>query len=341
MPSPSRSTSTLRNLSNTFLVLLAGTCAACGRQDRSAPPTADGDSASAPSRARGKADRTTKEYRLAGVVRGVDRETGQVRIHHDEIPGFMPAMTMPFSIKDQNVISKLKVGNAVEGTLRVEEEDGAVSDYELIDLAVVATMSEAESTPGQELTVGLVGGEPTLTIKPKTLDVGEVVPDFSMTDQDGKSLKLSDLRGDVVALTFIYTRCPLPDFCPMMDRKFSELSRRISLSPSRSGKIRLISLSFDPEHDVPDVLKKHAALRGATPPLWTYAVASHDELAKIAPKLGLIYGPGRDEIMHNLCTAVIDAQGKLARLDVGTSRNKWNPDDVLKTIDGLLPPRND
>lgn len=142
-----------------------------------------------------------------------------------------------------------------------------------------------------------------------------------MTTQDGKVLRLADLRGKVVALTFIYTRCPLPDFCPLMDRKFSALAQSISAFPERAKHIRLISLSFDPEHDTPDILRKHALIRGATPPLWSYAVASHEELAKIAPALGLFYGPTQGEIAHNLCTAIIDRQGKLARVEVGTQRN--------------------
>ena len=101
------------------------------------------------------------------------------------------------------------------------------------------------------------------------------MPDFTMTSQDGKTVKLSDLRGNVVVLTFIYTRCPLPDFCPLMDRKFSELAQRLSAFPSVPRKVRLISLSFDPEHDTPELLRKHAQVRGAAPPLWSYAVASH------------------------------------------------------------------
>ena len=104
-----------------------------------------------------------------------------------------------------------------------------------------------------------------------------------MTGQDGKTFKLSDLRGEVIVLTFIYTRCPMPEFCPLMDRKFSELAQHVSAFPKRAKEIRLLSLSFDPENDTPEVLRKHAALRGATPPLWSYAVASHEELARIAP----------------------------------------------------------
>ncbi|ODT97816.1 MAG: hypothetical protein ABS79_06905, partial [Planctomycetes bacterium SCN 63-9] len=243
---------------------------------------------------------------------------------------------------DLQLLNKLKVGDKVEGTLHVEEANGLVKDYALKNLSVVTPAAESNSAdeatpPQQELVVSFAGGSPTLKVKAKTLEVGEAVPDFEMTGQDGKTFKLSDLRGNVVGLTFIYTRCPLPDFCPLMDRKFSELSQKITLSPKRASHIRLISLSFDPEHDTPEVLRQHARIRGANPPLWSYAVASHGELAKIAPRLGLVYGPGRDEIMHNLCTAIIDPEGKLARLEIGTSRNKWEATDLIKTIYSLIP----
>jgi protein SCO1/2 len=318
-------------------------CPACGRQDDGAlaPPASALNPGSKATPSGKKVGRTTKDYKLVGVVKGVDEETKQVRIRHEEIPGFMGAMTMPFTIKDLQVLTKLHVGDTVEGRLRVEEEDGLVADYELSDLVVTAPEVAAKEAPEQELVVSLAGGTPSLRVKPKALEVGEVVPDFTMTDQDGNAFKLSSLRGKVVALTFVYTRCPLPDFCPLMDRKFSELAQRIALSPKRSGRMRLISLSFDPDHDTPEVLKKHATLRGANPPLWTYAAASHDQLAGIAPRLGLVYVPGRDEIMHNLCTAVIDGEGKLARLEIGTGRNKWDPTDLLKTMDPLAASAND
>ncbi len=96
-------------------------------------------------------------------------------------------------------------------------------------------------------------------------------------------------------------------------------------------------MSFDPENDTPEVLRKHAAMRGATPPLWTYAVASHDQLAGLAPRLGLFFGPDGKEIAHNLVTAIIDPRGKLGRLEVGTGSNRWDTADFLKTIYALLP----
>ncbi len=271
------------------------------------------------------------DYKLEGTVRSVAPESGRVLIRHREIPGFMKAMTMPFEPADPSILGLLNPGDQVEGTLHVEKQDGAVRDFRLRDLKVT------KAAPPRTLVVDVSKGKAQLREAPRRLEVGEPVPDFTMTGQDGKPLKLSDLGGKVVVLTFIYTRCPMPDFCPLMDRKFSELAQHLSGFPDRAAGIRLISLSFDPEHDTPERLRKHAAMRGAVPPLWTYAVASHEELAKIAPRLGLFFGPDGQEIAHNLCTAVIDRDGKLARLDVGTQPNRWGTAEMLKTIYALLP----
>jgi protein SCO1/2 len=273
----------------------------------------------------------TVDYSLTGIVRAVSPGNGQVLIYHREIPGFMKAMAMPFEPADPAILEVLRVGDEVEGILHVEKQDGAVRDYKLRDLKVT------KPAPAKTLVVDVSKGKALLRENPPRLQVGEPVPDFTMTGQDGKPFKLSDLRGKVIALTFIYTRCPMPDFCPMMDRKFSELAQHLGAFPNRSKDIRLISLSFDPEHDTPEVLRKHAVMRGAVPPLWSYAVATHEELAKIAPRLGLFFGPDGQEIAHNLCTAIIGPDGKLARVAVGRVPNAWGTAELLKTIYPLLP----
>jgi protein SCO1/2 len=271
------------------------------------------------------------DYTLKGVVTRVEADTGHVRIRHEEIPNFMPAMTMRFAYKDRALLADLREGDEVEGKLHVESVDGSVRDYELRDLAV------SKPAPTQPMVIDFSGGKAQLRPAPRQLQAGDQVPDFAMTMQDGKVVKLSQLRGKVVVLTFIYTRCPLPDFCPLMDKKFSALSQSISAFPARAKYIRLISLSFDPEHDTPAVLRKHALIRGASPPLWSYAVATHEELAKVAAGLGLVYGPAQNEVIHNLSTAVIDRDGKLARLEVGTQPNRWETADLLKTVYSLIP----
>jgi protein SCO1 len=306
----------------------------CSRSDRQRTEATEAG-------ARAPADRASKpvesaevkEYVLKGEIRKVEKEAGEVVIRHEAIPGFMAAMTMPFRLEDQALLEELKPGDEVEGKLRVELENGQTKDYRLINIAVTRPALAAP------MVLDLAGGTPRLRPKPKRLEPGDPVPDFAMTGQDGKPIRLSDLRGHVVALTFIYTRCPLPDFCPLMDRKFADLARSIEVFPQRAEKIRLISVSFDPDHDTPEVLRKHAQIRGGTPPLWTFAVASHEELSRIIGALGLIYGPGKNEIIHNLCTAIIDPQGKLVRLEVGTQSNKWSSADLLKTIYSQIPAR--
>ena len=272
-----------------------------------------------------------KEFHLVGEVKQVDQEAREITIRHEKIDGFMEAMTMPFRVLDQAVLDDARPGDQVEGKLEVQQENGLPKSYQLVDLKVV---KPARAAP---LVLDLSGTAPQLRVMPKRLEPGDLVPDFTLTGQDGKSFRLKDLRGYVVVLTFVYTRCPLPDFCPYMDRKFADLAMPISAFPERAAKIRLLSVSFDPDHDTPEILRKHARIRGALPPLWQFAVASHGELAKITAQLGLVYGPGKDEIIHNLCTAVIDQKGRLARLEVGTQRNKWSSADLLKTIYSLIP----
>ncbi len=169
---------------------------------------------------------TTADYMLKGVVRAVSPETGRVLIRHEKIPGFMDAMTMPFQPADESILGLLHPGDQVEGILHVEKQDGAVRDYQLRDLKVTKPAAP------KALTVDVSKGKVQLRQQPPRLQVGEEVPEFVMTGQDGRPIKLSDLRGKVVVLTFIYTRCPMPDFCPLMDRKFSELAQHLALSPS-------------------------------------------------------------------------------------------------------------
>jgi protein SCO1/2 len=260
-----------------------------------------------------------------GVVRLVDRSEGVVSVDHEDIPGLMPAMLMDFRPQDPALLDDLVVGDEVVGTLRLDRDDrGQVNRMDLVDLAVSRPALAGPAT------------QPDLDTLPPAvpeLEPGQPVPDFEMTTQDGNSLRLIDLRGKVVVLTFIFTRCPQPEFCPMMDRKFAALADRVARSPERADRVRLLSVSFDPEHDSPEVLAAHAGRVGASPPLWTFAVASHDELAKVAQPLGLSYIPMTNQIQHSLSTAVIAPDGTLSRLEKG---NRWEPGDLDAELRPLL-----
>ena len=280
---------------------------------------AAGCDAAHPSAAAPGADRplpaaTRADYKLTGVVRRVDLDAGEVAIKHDAIPGYMGRMTMSFPYRDRELLADLRPGDEVEGTLRVWGDRS-----ELVDLVVTRP-------------VPALAGPPPAASKPKVLELGQEVPDFAVTTQEGEPLRLSDLRGKVVALTFIYTRCPVPDFCPLVDRKFAELAERVRGLPGWSREVRLLSVSFDPEHDTPEVLARHARLKGANPPLWAFAVASHAELAKVAGPLGLDYAPAGGEVVHNLVVAVVGPDGRLA----WRAGRTWTPVEAVRAMKPLV-----
>ncbi len=268
---------------------------------------------------------TSSDYQLVGVVEAVDRDAGEVTIHHEDINGFMRAMTMPFRVAAPAMLDDVRPGDEVEGTLQVGSDGSRLVALDVTRPALAGP-----------ITLGMSDGSIRLAPAPTRLEPGQPVPDFAMTTQEGRTRRLSDFRGRVVVLTFIYTRCPMPEFCPLIDRKFGELAGLVGAVPSRAGRVRLLSVSFDPEHDTPDVLARHARARGAEPPLWTFAVAGHDEIRKVASRLGLTYGPGEDEIVHNLSIAVIAPDGRLVRLESGSAAGRWTPSDMLGTIQTAL-----
>ena len=242
-------------------------------------------------------------------------------IDHEEIPGLMPAMLMDFRVEAPGLLDDVIAGDEVVGEIRADyDERGVLKGIALVDL-VVARPALAAIPASRPVS--------------RVLEPGDPVPDFAVTTQSRETLRLSELRGDVVVLTFVYTRCPLPDYCPLMDRRFAELAERLGRSADRADRVRLLSVSFDPEHDTPAVLAEHARRVGAEPPLWTYAVADHDELRRVAGPLGLSYAPMTGEIRHSLSTAVIAPDGTLAVLELG---NGWEVAALDAEVRALATP---
>jgi protein SCO1 len=296
------------------LIVVVAVAAGCGR----APAPSGPAPVPIPATATATGETT---FRLKGIVQDVDLDAGVVAIAHENIPGLMKAMTMEFTPKDRSNLRELGPGDEVEGPLVVSRTEGGITDYNLLSLKVTRRGIGKVDRPE----------------RPALLKPGELVPDFEMTTQDGKRVKLSELRGNVVVLTFLYTRCPLPDYCPALDAKFRRLAERLGTVKARAEHVRLLSVSFDPEHDTPEVLRAHAAMQGARPPLWTFAVASHEELRRVIGRLGLVYAPTANQIIHSVSTAVIAPDGTLAQLVSGEAGKSWKPDDLLPTILAHLP----
>ena len=164
------------------------------------------------------------------------------------------------------------------------------------------------------------------------LEPGEAVRDATLVDETGTRHRLEDWRGTVLAVTFIYTRCPLPNFCPVMDRHFRAVQEQVRTDPALRGGVRLLSVSFDPEHDQPGVLAKHAANLGADPAVWHFLTGNREDVDAFAAQFGVAVmrdAATPDEIVHSLRTAIIDGEGKLMTTLGGS---EWAPADLVAEI---------
>ena len=256
-----------------------------------------------------------KQYELKGQVLGIKPEEREVLIKHEDIDSFMPAMTMPFKVRDPKLLDGLTPGDLVSATLIVAETD--------------AHLSALKKTGHAELDVP--PAPPSASSGFELLKPGEVVPDQLLVDQNGKPRPLSTLRGHRLALTFIYTRCPLPDFCPLMDRNFQAVQREIKKTPALAD-VRLVSVSFDPQFDTPPVMKAHAERLEADPLIWTFMTGDREEITRFAARFGVTVERAEKnpiDITHNLRTAIIDAEGRLVKVHTGTS---WTPADLLADL---------
>jgi protein SCO1/2 len=253
-----------------------------------------------------------RRYPLVGQVIAVNSDRQEITVKHDDIRGFMPGMTMPFRVKDAAQVAASKPGDLIRATLVVEDTRGYLEN--------IAKTGEAPLPEG-------AANRP-----PPILEPGAEVPDAEFVDQDGRTRRLSDWKGQVRAVTFVYTRCPLPDFCPLMDRHFAAVQKALQTDDRLASRVHLFSVSFDPDHDTPKVLKQHADRVGADPEIWTYLTGSRDAIDRFAGAFGvaIMREDGKmTEIIHNLRTAVIDADGRLIRILNG---NEWKPEELLAAI---------
>ena len=264
-----------------------------------------------------------KEYQLSGQILAIkaDGEHGpEVVVKHGDIKGFMPAMTMPYQVKDKALLADKQPGDLVTATLVVGETEAHLS-------TLTKTGHAALETP------------PPALDQPDILEAGQQVPDALLVDQDGKPMPFSSLRGHRVALTFMYTRCPLPDFCPLMNRNFAATQDAVQQTPSLSD-VRLITMTLDPQYDTPKVLKGQAGLYKANPAVWSFVTGEPKEVARFSSAFGIYVEPdkeNKDQIIHNLRTAVIDAEGKVVKVQSG---NYWTPAELVADLEATTAPRH-
>lgn len=266
--------------------------------------------------ASGCGPRSTNErtYVLQGQVLSVEGDRLQASIKHEEIKGLMPAMTMPYKMKDAKVLEGVKPGDLINAKLTIVLNDAFLSDVKKVGEAPLEKPSAEAPAPAPS---GL-----------ELLKPGDAVPSVRFVDENGRNRAFSSFKGSTVLITFIYTRCPLPTFCPMMDRHFAAIQKAIESDPSLS-KVHLVSVSFDPLTDTPPVLKKHARELGADPARWTFLTGDRDTIDRFSARFGVSVSRALNDprdISHTLRTAIVDPDGKLAKVYVG---NEWTPNQVL------------
>jgi protein SCO1 len=277
-----------------FLLLLTLVTAACGGG------TTSGD---------------RREYTLQGQVLSIESDLKQAVIRHEEIAGFMAAMTMPYSVADPKEYESLSPGDLITATLIVEPTRAYLQDVKKVGSA---PLEGAAAAPGASSGFELI-------------KVGSPVPNQTFVNQDGKSVSLDSFRGDALIVTFIYTNCPMPTMCPLMDTNFAKIQAKLK-EQNNLLKAHLLSVSFDPQVDTPPVMKKHAESLGADPRLWSFVTGDRDEIDKWASGFGVSISRAMNDprdITHNLRTVLLDRQGNLVQVYNG---NEWTPEQVLADV---------
>jgi protein SCO1/2 len=278
---------------------------ACGKRDAAVPAKASAPSANA------------KRYDLRGVIRGVDAQKREVTVEHQKIPGYMDAMTMSFPVRDDpQVFEILRAGDRIEAKLVVDE-----GDYWLEQILTKGFVPSASGTPAPLPTVRVLTPEPN-----RGVAVGDPIPDFALTDQTGRTVRLSQMRGEPVAVTFLYTRCPIATACPLTAARFAKLDSLLKAK----GFGKLLTITVEPEHDTPKVLAEYASHLGADPARWKFLTGDPKAVADVASCFGVIYYPDKGQVVHAQAVAVVDPKGRLATIYYG---DNWDAENVFRDLE--------
>lgn len=261
----------------------------------------------------------SQSYPVRGVVVGTDPANHEVLLKHDAIQGLMPAMTMPYRLEDPSVLSELHPGDLITATLLADHDDAGPTNLRLNSIVVIA-QARPDYKPAVIYHVPAKGDD---------------VPNFTLLNQSGHTIDLKQFRGKVILMTFIYTRCPLADFCPRMSHNFADIDKTLQSDPPLYKDTHLLSVSFDPAYDTPKVLRSYgSAYTGnyvkETFQHWEFAAPSVAELPSMEQFFDIGVTPGQNgTLQHSLSTVVIGKDGKIAAF---WPTNDWKVQDVLAAI---------
>jgi len=253
-----------------------------------------------------------KRFDFKGKVVAVEPEKHSVTVSHEDVKGYMPAMTMPFTVRNESDLMILAPDDEITATLVV---DGKQTWLE--ELIITRQSVTTAAMPGVQMA-----------------KEGDEVPNFTLRNQDNREIHIQNYRGRTLLLTFIYTRCPVPDYCTLMSDNFAQIDRTLSQDAALYEKTHLLSISIDPSYDTPQVLRSYGAAhteryQNETFAHWEFAGGTTEQVKKIAEYFGLTYFPENDQIIHALRTVIINPDGKVAKIYTG---NEWKVEDVVAEI---------
>ena len=263
-------------------------------------------------------------FTVKGVVKSIEEDLSSARIDHEEIPGYMQAMTMPFTIGDVDEWTSIQAGDPISFLLHVTDERSWIDGVEKTP-EEVPTLEELSKTapwrPVREV---------------EFLQVGDELPDYPLTNQLSQAISTHQFRGKVLALTFIYTRCPLPDFCPRMNHQFMAAQRALKEASAETESYHFLSVSFDPVHDTPERLQFYANAYQHDPKQWSFATGELIEIDALTEQFGLVFYRSEDSLLdwdHNLRTILIDQEGIIREILIG---NQWKGEELAEKMQSLF-----
>lgn len=258
-------------------------------------------------------------FPLKGEVIAIDTARLRITIAHEEIPDYMAAMVMPFKVRDRELFEGFEPGDSVQATLAVSRTESW--------LATLSLLRRGEAP--EELTTG------NIQLK-RLYKTGDTLPDLRLLNQDGAPVYFSSFRGKAVAVTFIYTRCPLPEFCIRMSDYFAKIQKALTSDSRLSGRWHLVTVSFDPRFDTPRVLKEYGMNYGADFLTWDFVTdpdSTGRSVRRLADGLDLTYENDEGLIAHNLRTVLLDRQGRIVEV---IKDNEWKPQEIVEKIRSIV-----
>lgn len=253
-------------------------------------------------------------FQVNGVIKSIAPAQKEIEIKHEEIPGYMPAMTMPFDVKDTNELNGLQAGQAITFRLTATDTEGWVDNIHVVD--------------GASLAIPATNPPPIRFVQP--LQTGEALPEYHLTNQLDQTIATTQFKGQALAITFLFTRCPFPTFCPRLAHDFEEAQQKLLNLQGGPTNWHLLTVSFDPEFDRPSILKSYAEAHGYDPAHWTFATGDLANVAALGDLFGLAFW--RDttgSITHNMRAAVIDRNGRLQKVFEGKD---WTSAELVAEI---------